>query len=125
MSNLEDQDTPVESNKQERDGSEATSPRRKNGSSAQRGDGPNSKRFRIMTEEEEYKWSLPQDMASYSGGCNPINWLNQTRRNSTIEYLNLNFCNHTKINTVTFIFCGKGFYFLLLAHSGFAGAYYG
>ena len=65
MSNSEDQDTPVDDNEQERDVSEATSPRKRNGSSAQGGDGPNSKRFRIITEEEEYKWSLPQDMSSY------------------------------------------------------------
>ena len=64
MSNLEDQETSVEDNEQERDGSEATSPRKRNGSSAQGGDGPNSKRYRIIIEEEEYKWSLPQDMAS-------------------------------------------------------------
>ena len=64
MSNLEDQDTSVEDNEQERDGSEATSPRKRNGSSAHGGDGPNSKRYRIIIEEEEYKWSLPQDMAS-------------------------------------------------------------
>ena len=64
MSNLEDQDTSVEDNEQERDGSEATSPRKRNGSSAQGGDVPNSKRYRIIIEEEEYKWSLPQDMAS-------------------------------------------------------------
>ena len=52
MSNLEDQDTSVEDNEQERDGSEATSPRKRNGSSAQEGDGPNSKRYRIIIEEE-------------------------------------------------------------------------
>ena len=68
MSNSEDRNTPVDNNEQERDGSEATSPRKRNGSSAQRGDRPNSKRFRIITEEEEYKWSLPQDMASYANG---------------------------------------------------------
>ena len=66
MSNSEDQDTPVDDNEQARDRSEATSPRKRNGSSSQGGDGPNSKRFRIITEEEEYKWSLPQDMASYA-----------------------------------------------------------
>ena len=66
MLNSEDQDTPVDDNEQEMDGSEATSPRKRNGSSAQGGDGPNSKRFRIITEEEEHKWSLPQDMASYT-----------------------------------------------------------
>ena len=68
MSNSEDRDAPVDDNEQERDGSEATPPGKRNGSSAQGGDGPNSKRFRIITEEEEYKWSLPQDMASYANG---------------------------------------------------------
>ena len=53
-----------------------------------------------------------------SGGCNPINWLSQTRRNRTIE-----FCNYTKINTVAFILYGKGFCFLRLAHFCFASAY--
>ena len=66
MSNSEDQGTPVDDNEQKGDGSEATFPRKTNGSSAQGGDCPNSKRFRIVTEEEEYKWSLPQDMASYA-----------------------------------------------------------
>ena len=66
MSNSEDQGTPVDDIEQEGSGSEATSPRKRNGSSAQGGDGPNTKRFRIITEEEEYKWSLPQDMASYA-----------------------------------------------------------
>ena len=66
MSNSEDQDTPVDDNVQERDGSEAISPRKRNGSLAQGGDGPTSKRFRVITEEEECKWSLPQDMASYA-----------------------------------------------------------
>ena len=64
MSNSEDQGTPVDDTEQEGDSSEATSPRKRNGSSAQRGDGTNSKRSRIITEEEEYKWSLPQNMAS-------------------------------------------------------------
>ena len=45
MSNLEDQATPVEDNKQKRDGSEATSPRKRNGCAAQGGDGPNSKKI--------------------------------------------------------------------------------
>ena len=66
MSNSEDQDTPVDDNEQERDGCQATSPRKRNGFSAQGGDGPDSKRFRIITEEEEYKWSLPPDMASHA-----------------------------------------------------------
>ena len=66
MSNSEDQDTPVDDNEQERGGSEATSPRKRNGCLAKGGDGPNSKRFRIITEEKEHKWSLPLDMASYA-----------------------------------------------------------
>ena len=66
MSNSEDQGMPVDDIEQEGDGSEAISPRKRNGSSAQGGDGPNAKRFRIITEEEGYKWSLPQDMASYA-----------------------------------------------------------
>ena len=55
MSNSELQDTPVDDNEQERDGSEATSPRKRNQSLAQAGDGRNSKKFRIITEEEEHK----------------------------------------------------------------------
>ena len=38
MSNSEDRDTPVDDNEQERDGSEATSTRKRNESSAQGGD---------------------------------------------------------------------------------------
>ena len=66
MSNLEDQVTHVQDKEQERDSSEAISPRKRNGFLAQGGDGPNSKRFRIITKEEEYKRPLPQDMASYA-----------------------------------------------------------
>ena len=49
MSNSEDQDTPVDDNEQERDGSVAASPRKRNGSLAQEDDGANSKR-RTITE---------------------------------------------------------------------------
>ena len=66
MSNSEDQGTPVDDIEQEGDGSEATSPRERNRSSAQGRDGPNANRFRIITEEEGYKWSLPQKMTSYA-----------------------------------------------------------
>ena len=66
MSNLEDQVTPVEDKERERDGSEAIFPRKRNWFLAQGGDGPNSKRLRIITEEEEYKCPLLQDMASYA-----------------------------------------------------------
>ena len=45
---------------------EAASPRKRKGSSAQESDDANSKRFRIITKEEEYMWCLPQDMASYT-----------------------------------------------------------
>ena len=47
-------------------------PRKRNGFSAQGGDGLSSKRFRIITEEENYKWATPsnanvsQNMASYA-----------------------------------------------------------
>ena len=54
----------VDGNEPERDGSEATFPRKRNGSSAQGDDGLTSKRFRTITEEE-CKRSLLQDMASY------------------------------------------------------------
>ena len=46
-------------------GSKATCPRRINGPSAQGGDGPSSKIFRIITEEEAYKWCLQQAMQKY------------------------------------------------------------
>ena len=49
--------------------------------------------------------------------------MSQTRRNLTIEYLNLNFVTTPKLTPVAFILCGKGFYFLRLAHSRFASAY--
>ena len=54
----------VDGNEQGRDGSEATFPRKRNGSSAQEDDGLTSKRFRTITEEECER-SLLQDMASY------------------------------------------------------------
>ena len=44
MSNSEDQDMLVDYNEQEKDCSEATSPRNRNESSAQGGDGPSSRR---------------------------------------------------------------------------------
>ena len=66
MSNLEDQVTPVDDKEQERDGSEAISPKKRSWFLAQGGDGPKSKGFRIITEEEEYKRPLLQDMTSYA-----------------------------------------------------------
>ena len=41
MSNSEDQDIPVDDDEQERDGSEATNPRKRNGSPSRGDDGPN------------------------------------------------------------------------------------
>ena len=35
--------------------------------------------------------------AAASGGCNPVNWLSQTRGNLTIEYMNLNFVTTPKL----------------------------
>ena len=57
MSNSEDRDTTIDDNEQERDSSATTSPRKRNGLSAQEGDDPSSKRFTIITEDEEYKYS--------------------------------------------------------------------
>ena len=45
----------ADDNEQKRDGPDATFPRKRNRSSAQGRDGPNSKRFRIITKEEKYK----------------------------------------------------------------------
>ena len=52
------------------------------------------------------------------GGCNPVNWLSQTRRNLTNEYLNLNF-----VATFYSFYAEKGFFFLRLAPSRLASAY--
>ena len=45
--------------------------------------------------------------------------MSQTRRKLATEYLNLHF-----VTTLYHILCGKSFYFLRLAHSYFASAYY-
>ena len=59
MPNSEDQDTLVDENEQERYGSEATSPRKRNGSLAQGGDGPNSKR-RTISGVYHHIWQATQ-----------------------------------------------------------------
>ena len=46
----------------------------------------------------------------YWGGCSPVDWLSQTRRNVSIEFLNLN-SKISKIKTVAFILWRKGFSF--------------
>ena len=51
-----------------------------------------------------------------SGGCNPINWLNQTRRNFSIKYLNLNFVTTPKLRGLHSFFLEKVF---ILAFVGF------
>ena len=55
----------------------------------------------------------------YSSGCNPVNCLSQTRRNLTIEYLNLNFVTTPKLIPLHSFF----FFFLRLTHSRFASTY--
>ena len=49
----------------------------------------------------------------YSDGCNLVNWLSQTRRNLTIEYLNLNSVTTPKLTLLHSIhFMRKRFLFL-------------
>ena len=45
----------------------------------------------------------------FSGGCNPVNWLSQTRRNLTIEYLNLNFVTTPKLTPLHSFYSKKVF----------------
>ena len=44
-----------------------------------------------------------------SGGRNPVNWLNQTRRNLTTEYLNLNIVTTPKLTLLHLFFAEKVF----------------
>ena len=44
-----------------------------------------------------------------SGGCNPVNWLSQTRRNLTTEYLNLNFVTTPKLTPMHSFFAEEVF----------------
>ena len=44
-----------------------------------------------------------------SGGCNTVNWLSQTRRNLTIEYLNLNFVTTPKLTPLHSFYVEKVF----------------
>ena len=58
---------------------------------------------------------------SFSGGCNPLNWLSQTRRNLTIGFMDFNFASRRKLcknsvfygnrNIAAFILFGKVFIF--------------
>ena len=47
--------------------------------------------------------------AAASGGCNPVNWLSQTRGNLTIEYLNLNFVTTPKLTPLNSFYAEKVF----------------
>ena len=42
-----------------------------------------------------------------SGGCDPVNWLSQTRRNLAIEYLNLNFVTTPKLTPLHSFYAEK------------------
>ena len=42
-----------------------------------------------------------------NGGCDPVNWLSQTRRNLTIEYLNLNFVTTPKLTPLHSFYAEK------------------
>ena len=44
-----------------------------------------------------------------SDGYNPVNWLNQTRRNLAIDYLNLNFVTTPKLKPLHSFFAEKVF----------------
>ena len=44
-----------------------------------------------------------------SGGCNPVNWLSQTRRNLAIEYLNLNLVTTPKLTLLHSFYAKKVF----------------
>ena len=45
----------------------------------------------------------------FSGECNPVNWLIQTMRNLTNEYLNLNFVTTPKLTPLHSFFAEKVF----------------
>ena len=50
---------------------------------------------------------------NFSGECDPVNWLSQTRRNLAIEYLNSNFVTTPKLTPLHYIhFVQKRFLFL-------------
>ena len=48
-------------------------------------------------------------LAKCSGGCSPVNWSSQTRRNLRIEYLNLNFVTTPKLTPVHSFYAKKVF----------------
>ena len=50
----------------------------------------------------------------FSGGCNLVNWLSQTRKNLTIEYLNLNFVITPKLTPLHSFYAVKVFVFCVL-----------
>ena len=61
------------------------------------------------------KTDNPISTVTFSGGCNPVNWLSQSRWNLTIEYLNLNFVPTPKLTLLhSFHFMRKRLLFLAL-----------
>ena len=52
-----------------------------------------------------HKWKLHK----CSGRCNPVNWFCQTRRNLSIEYLNLNFVTTPKLTPFHSFYAEKVF----------------
>ena len=78
----------------------------------------------------------------FSGECNPVNWLIQTMRNLTNEYLNLNFVTTPKLTPLYSFFAEKVFILFdsfisvsllhtmdyslwIICYGLFASAYYG
>ena len=78
----------------------------------------------------------------FSGECNPVNWLIQTMRNLTNEYLNLNFVTTPKLTPLHSFFAEKVFILFdsflsvsllhtmdyslwIICYGLFASAYYG
>ena len=51
----------------------------------------------------------PHLRVTYSGVCNLVNWLSQTRRNLTIEHLNLNFVTTPKLTPLQSFYAEKVF----------------
>ena len=70
---------------------------------------------------KQKKWPTPLKSI---GGCNPINWLSQTRGNLANEYLNLNFVTTPKLTPLHSIhFMRKRFLFVAFGSSRFVSAY--
>ena len=62
-----------------------------------------------LTSINSSSWNLRDKFTKSNGGCNPVNWLSQTRRNLTIEYLNLNFVTTLKLTPLHSFYAEKAF----------------